>query len=383
MSKLVSLEYLNDYNIENLNKAVDNSFQTLGLKNLFKANMRVLIKVCLPYSVSKDEAQTTHPAVVRAIVDYLSKLDVKCVIADCPEGKISEEALSTAYFNTGMLEMANLTTCELNYDLSSVDLEVPNGIKTKGIKILDIVNQVDAIINIGKLKIDNELGYLGATSNLFGLIPGEMKSIVKNRFNCLSDFNDYIIDMYETLKSKVVLNVLDGIVAMEANKTPRMLNCLAVSESAYSLDAAMLNIINIKFENTILNQAKSRELFDFNKPYKIVGEKPEKFQLSDFSVVEFDNHTEIKHAKSYFKTHQQRPTIDPKQCKGCKICSKICPTNAIKMKYDKMGELYAEIDYKKCIFCNKCLTACPYSVVKEKTPLAYKLVMKDIEKHNK
>ena len=383
MSKLVFLEYLNDYNIEDLRKAIENGIQSLNVKSLIKPNMKVLIKVCLPDAVSKDNAETTHPAVVRAIVDTLSKMGAKCVVADSPEKKFNEEYLSSVYLNTGMLGMANSTNCKLNNSLKTIDIEVPNGQKTKRIKLLEIINQVDAIINVGKLKLDDNYGYLGATSNLFGLIPGEMKTLVRNRLSCLGDYNDYIIDIYETLKDKVILNVLDAVVAMEANKTQRMMNCLSMSQNAYSLDATMLDILNIKRENTILKQANNRELIDLTKPYKIIGEKIEKFKLVDFSLVEFDNHTEIKHEKGYFKSHQQRPTIDKNKCKGCKICSKICPTNAIMMKYDKQGELYAEIDYKKCIFCNKCITACPYNVVQQKTPHAYKTMMKEIEKYNK
>ena len=144
MSNLVSLEYLNDYNIEDLKTAVENSFQRLGLKNVFKPQMKVLLKVHLPDAVSQDMAETTHPAVVRAIVDNLSKMGVKCIVADSPEKKFGDSYLSSVYLNTGMLEMANLTTCELNNDLSTTDIEVPNGLKTKGIKVLDIVNQVDA-----------------------------------------------------------------------------------------------------------------------------------------------------------------------------------------------------------------------------------------------
>ena len=180
-----------------------------------------------------------------------------------------------------------------------------------------------------------------------------------------------------------MLNVLDAVVAMEANKTQRMLNCLAVSENAYSIDAVMFDILNIKFANTLLKQAKDRNLFDFSKPYRLNNEKIEKFNVVDFNLVEFDNHTELKPNKHYFKTHQERVCINKNKCKGCKICSKICPTNAIMMKYDKKGELYAEIDYKRCIFCNKCVTACPYNVVELKTPHAYKVMMKEIKKYNK
>ncbi len=383
MSKLVTLEYLNDYSIEELREAVEKGFQVLNLKNQIKTDMNVLIKACLPDAVSKDSAETTHPAVVRAVVDTITKMGAKCIVADSPEKKFNEEHLNSVYFNTGMLEMANLTTCELNSNLKTCNIEIANGLKTKGVTILDVVNDVDAIINIGKLKFDDNLGYVGATANVFGLIPGEMKSLIRNRLSTLADYNDYIIDLHETIKDKIVLNIVDAVVALEANKTQRMLNCLAMSQSAYALDAVMLDILNIKYENTILKQAQNRELLDLNKPYKNMGEKLEKFKLSDFSVVDFDTYTEIKHPKLYFKKHQQRPMIDKNKCKGCKICSKICPTNAIMMKYDNKGELYAEIDYKKCIFCNKCITACPYNVVQQKTPPAYKAMLKEIERHNK
>ena len=382
MSKLVTLEYLNDYNIEALRKAVENSFHALNMKGKVKPNMKVLIKACLPDAVSKDNAETTHPEVIRAIAEGLTKMGVQCVVADSPKNRNTEDYLSNVYLNTGMLEMANLTMCKLNHDLTISNIEIPDGVKTKGITILDVVNQVDAVINVGKLKFDENLGYLGVASNVFGFIPGEMKGVILNRLTTLADFNDYIIDVYEALKDKVILNILDGVVSLEADKTQRMLNLLAMSESAYSIDAAVFDILKIKYENTILNQAKNRGLFDFNKPYKFVGDKIEKFNVPDFSIIEFDNLTEIKQPKGYFKTHQQRVVIDKKICKGCKICSRICPTNAILMKYDNRGELYAEIDYKKCIFCNKCVVACPYSVVQHKTPIAYKNMMKEIEKHN-
>lgn len=383
MSNFVSLEYLNDYSVEELRNAIEKGLQRLSINAKFKPHMKVLIKICMPDAVSQDNAETTNPAVVRALVDCLTRVGVKCVVADSPEKRFGEASLSDAYLNSGMLEMANLTNCELSNNLKTTTIEVRNGVKTKGITILDVVNDVDAVINVGKLKMDENLGYLGVCSNIFGLIPGEMKNLVLNRLNLLEDYNNYIIDMLEVLKGKIVLNILDGIVSLEANKTQRMLNVLAMSENAYSLDAAMFDILNIKYENTILKQAQNRELFDFNKPYKVVGDEIEKFKVEDFGLVEFDNYKEIKQPSGYFKSHQQRVKIDKNKCKGCKICSKICPTNAIMMKYDKNGELFAEVDYKKCIFCNKCITACPYNVVEQKTPLAYKSMMKEIEKYNK
>lgn len=383
MNKLVSLDYLNDYNIDELKAVIENALDHLNIRNNFKPKMKVLIKVCLPEPVSKDSAEGTHPAVVRAVVDVLTKIGVECIVAESPVKKHSLAYLDEVYLNTGMLEMANLTTCTLNRNLSTATIEIPEGVMTKGVTILDVVNQVDAIINVGKLKIDENLGYLGACSNMFGLIPGEMKTLILNRMNCLCDFNNYIVDMIEALKSKLVLNVLDAVVALEAGKTQRMLNCVALSECPYSLDAVMFDILDIKFEHTILKLASERDMFSMEKPYKLIGEKIEKFKVEDFALTDFDCRKQLPTSNSYFKTHQQRPYIDKNKCKGCKICSKICPTNAIMMKYDNRGELYAEIDYSKCIYCNKCITACPYSVVSQITPIAYKKMQKEFNKYNK
>lgn len=382
MNKLVSLEYLDDYGIDGLRKAVDDAFSRLNITAI-KPKMSVLIKVCAPGDYSQDSGETTHSAVVRAIADHITKIGAKCMVVESTSSNHSLKVLDDVYLNSGLLEMANLTKCDLNRDLSVAEMETPNGIMAKKITILDVVNQVDAIINIGKLKMDERFGYLGACSNLFGLVPGSLKTLELNRMELLGDFNNYLIDLYENIKNKVVLNIVDAIVCLEANKTQRMLNCLAMSECAYSLDAAMFDILGIKYEHTILKQAKERELFDFNKSYKLIGAKIEKFKLEDFALVDFDSKKPMHISKKYFKSHQQRPTIDKNQCKGCKICSKICPTDAILMKYDRNGELYAEIDHKKCIYCNKCITACPYSIVKQITPAAYKKMQKQLHKYNK
>lgn len=383
MNNYVSLKYLDDYDLKNLEKSIEESLERLNLSNSFHAKTKALIKVCMPDSCSPDMAASTHPAVVQAVVNYLTKLGVTCIVADSPYGKHNLTNLNAAYLNTGMLEMANLTTCELNHNLTSVDIPYASGVMAKSFKILKIATEVDMIINIGKLKVDEHLSYIGATANMFGIIPGEFKTMIINRMSTMKDFNNYIIDLNEALKNKIKLNILDAVVALEEGKTQRMLNCVAVSENPYCLDAAMFDILGIQYKNTLLKQAEERGLFNLEKGYKVVGDKIEKFYVEDFSITDTDENTCInKTSTLFFKTHQQRVNIPKNKCKGCKICSKICPTNAITMKCDNNGELFATIDYKKCIYCNKCLTACPYNVAKMVTPLKFKHLVKEIEKHN-
>ena len=131
MNNIVSLEYLNDYDVNALKLAVNSGLERLNIRQALKPKMKVLIKICMPDAVSQDLAETTNPAVVRAVIDCLNDIGVSCIVADSPYKKNNLTYLNTVYLNTGMLEMANLTKGELNHDLSVCKIPVPNGVMTK------------------------------------------------------------------------------------------------------------------------------------------------------------------------------------------------------------------------------------------------------------
>lgn len=386
MTNDVAIKKIDNYNLVNVENALTELFNAIGASKFFKPNLKVLVKINAGVDANPDLAQTTHPAVVQGLINIISKLGAKCIIADSPIKQYSQNGLDKIYFDTGMLEVANSCKCTLNHNLAVCKTEIANGVKTKSATLLEVVKQVDLIVNVGKLIVDDNLGALGVAAGIFGLVPGDEKQLVLNRLTTVEDFNNYVIDLVTKLQKKIVLNVFDGVVALEANNSQRMLSCLAVSENMFSLDAVIGKIIGRDINDTIVKTASNRGLIELEKPYNIVSGDLKELVLEDFNFGEQTNTSNIHKSKCqqkrYFNHNQQRVIINPNKCKGCSRCANICPAKAIMMKYDKNGELFAKIDYSKCIFCNKCYTACPYKVADLKSPIGYKLITNGFEKFN-
>ncbi len=378
MNNVVSIKYLDSYDISKVENAVRQMFANLDFFNKIRPKMKVMLKIALPYSADPDSAEISHPAIVCGIVNVLSEMGIKCVLADSPYGKISINRMESIYLDSGMLEVANMTKCELNRNLKATQIDLENGLKTKCLTLLDAINDVDAIINLSKIKVDERLGLLSSTANLFGLLPGHEKDLVLNRLCSVSDYNDFLCDIVMALKDKLLYNIVDGVVALEDNKTQHMLSALIAGENTFSVDAVVAKIANKNINDTICFNANRRGMFNIDKPFEIVGDKLEDFVDSDFKLNNVNLNSKIHKSKfkqkQYFLHNQERIDIPKNLCKGCSICSKNCPAGAIMMKYDKNGELYASVDYSKCIFCNKCYEMCPYKVVKKVTPYHYRKI---------
>ena len=105
-----------NYESENVKKAVYealNGIDAIRLK--ITKGSRVLVKTNLVMRKSPEDAVTTHPMVVEAIVRYLQELGCKVIIGDSPGGPYAEWNLKAVYKAAGMFEVAERTGCELNF----------------------------------------------------------------------------------------------------------------------------------------------------------------------------------------------------------------------------------------------------------------------------
>ena len=77
----------------------------------------------------------------------------------------------------------------------------------------------------------------------------------------------------------------------------------------------------------------------------------------------FENSLKKVLKKTEEKEKKNISVLPEGSCYGCTACKEICPKNAIEMKKNSLGYLYAEVDENKCINCGLCLKKC--EVIKE------------------
>lgn len=383
MEKVVSVRYCEDYSIEEVSKTLDTCFADIGgLNNIIKPKTKVMLKCNLATNSQPNNAKTTHPSVVIAIAEKLAKLGASCVIADCPE---SSGMLNKIYETTQMLYASNQGNAELNLD-ETVTEENIDGVKTKKLTLMQLVNEVDYIVNIPKLIIDPTFVVKGAVDNLFGLVPSEMQDILKDRLMLPKDYNNYLLDILSVVQNKTILNILDGVVASEIDGTQRIMNVIMTSTDTVCLDAVVYNMLGLDTKDySLFQEAQKRNFFDLSTDIVTVGDNLAIFKKQDLMLVPADpdgqkSKFSAKKRKQIYLSSQQRPKVYTNKCKGCKKCFLACPVGAISENRDENGEIYAKINLGTCINCLRCVRTCPYQAINVVTPIKYKNMRAKIDK---
>lgn len=376
----ISLRYCEDYKLENIKNSLNKAFEDIGgLSRYIPAKSRVMLKCNLSSQTAPDVALTTHPAIVTVLADMIEGLGASCLIVDSPK-EYSARNVDKMYEVTKMLGASNQGHAQLNTDFNLFQTNI-SGHKTTKLVMLDMIKNVDLIINIPKLVVNIDDGLNGCVNNLFGLVASEEQKIVRESLLSKTDFIDYQLDVYNELKNKVVLNIVDGVVSKEANNSQRILNLIMVGENSLEMDYKLLEIVGINpKDNLLIKRAKLFNLLDDESNISSCGDNLDTFKKKDFSLPSQGYNIATYKINHDYKATRERPKVKITDCKGCKKCFSSCPTSAISEGKDANGEIYARLDLLKCIHCMNCVKTCPYGAIKVITPIKYKHLKQKIEK---
>ena len=362
-----------DYEPARCRAALDALLEKAGGLDWVKPGMRIGIKANLVAAMGPDAAATTHPALVKALVDIIKERGAIPVVGDSPGGVYNAVFLNRVYAASGM----NGVGAELNRDFSTREIELPAGKLCRTATVTGWLLDCDAIINFAKLKSHGMMGLSAAAKNLFGSIPGTMKPEYHFRFPDPADFADMLVDLDEFWKPR--LHLVDAVVAMEGNGptagSPKAVGCLLAGENPHRIDLLCARLIGLD-PGTVptLRAAQARGLCPETLEEVSIDGPWRDFLTEGFEIITERNGLQFQNllgggkrgalfSKFLSRTIAARPTVEKDLCVGCRKCEQICPAKAITMKNKRPS-----VDRKACIRCFCCQEFCPKGAMKVKRP---------------
>jgi len=346
----VSIARCNDYEYKRVEEAVYKCLDCIPeIREKIKPGTKVLIKANLARADRPEEAITTHPSVIEAIVRYFQRAKCRVIIGDSPGAPhgYSEKTLKLVYRETGMMDVANNTGCELNYDTSITKVINENAVCLKKMTMIKIIDDVDLVISAAKLKTHALMMYTGAVKNLFGVIPGRLKMNYHLMMYSAERFAEHLVDICEYVKP--VLSIIDAVEGMEGNGPSagdkRHAGLIMASENPYALDLAATHIVGINpLDVPAIDVAVKRGIFTGNiKDVVTTGLKFEDIKISPFKLPDTAN-----------AIGERIPSFKYDLCTSCGVCKESCPPKAIDISNGK-----PVVNLDMCIKCFCCHELCP------------------------
>lgn len=369
---IVALKHCAGYDPDAVQKAVDDLFALSGgIESIIKPGQRVLVKVNLLMKRKPEQATTTHPAVAQAIVRAVQRAGATAILADSPGGPYTRGMLAGVYEACGMKGVAQETGCILNDDFSTTTRYDEKGHVAKKLDLLGLLDQVDAVISVGKLKTHGLSTMTGCVKNLFGLVPGTIKVEYHARYQDVGLFSHMLLDIYEHVKP--CFSILDGVVGMEgegpSGGRPRAVGALIGGRNAHAVDAVGARLIGLRPEQvTTLEAAIERDLLP---EYEVAGDEVEPMIITDFDIpMRVRRASWVRLVNKLPQAFRPRPVFTHRLCDGCGVCMRSCPAKAIHMDENRRPQ----VDVKTCIRCYCCQELCPKNDIEVKRSFIFSLL---------
>lgn len=359
-----------DYERERVEQAVDAVFSHCGgLESIVKPGMRVLIKLNLLMKRVPERATTTHPEVARAIVKAVQKAGGIPILADSPGGPYTRGMLAGVYETCGIRAVAEETGCILNDDFSTTKRYFEAGHAAKQLDLIGVLEHVDAVITVGKLKTHGLTTMTGCVKNLYGLVPGTTKVEYHARYQDVHLFSQMLVDICGCVKP--CFAILDAVVGMEgegpSGGRPREIGVILGGKNAHQVDCAAAKLIGLLPEQvTTLRAAQNCGAL---MPFDVVGDPIDSLIIRDFDVpMRLKRTNWLRILVHLPHALRPQPVFTHNHCDGCGTCVRACPGKAISLNEDRRPV----VNLNQCIRCFCCQELCPHTDIEIKRPSIFK-----------
>ncbi|MBF0608771.1 MAG: DUF362 domain-containing protein [Candidatus Magnetobacterium sp. LHC-1] len=333
----------------------------------------VLIKPNLLRAATVQQAITTHPLIVRAVVEYVLQKRARPLVMDSPGvGNFNRIIRQTGLADA--LSGLDVTIAEFTDSVRVNSTPKGRAVDAMPIKVTELAREAleaDCIINLPKLKTHVQMGMTLAVKNLFGCVVGLRKPQWHlTTGQRVDQFAQLLLSIYVMLRPSI--NILDGILAMEGDGPgtggrPRQLGVLMGSPDALAIDATVCQMLGVTTDWLSTNKV-ARDL-GMLKDVTIDGTLT---KVRDFVMPGTTTSLVFGPSLTRNVVRQNltsRPASSKKLCKLCNECVNICPAKAITNDGKSL-----HFDYEKCIRCYCCSEACPHGAIEVQRPLLSRLL---------
>ncbi|MCL7414965.1 MAG: DUF362 domain-containing protein [ANME-2 cluster archaeon] len=365
----VSIVHCNNY--ADVKPAVASSLELIGgLDSIIHPGDRVLLKVNLLSARPPEDAVTTHPSVVSAVVELVQDVGGIPIVGD-GAGMIHPGATAEALEVSGIKKVAEELGAEIaNFDVAGYGkVDIPNGKQLTTVYMAKPVLEADVIITLPKLKTHELTLFTGAVKSMFGAVPAKVRkaahALGKNDI-----FSQAVVDIFSVRPPE--LAIMDGVVGMEGDGPSRGdpvdVGVIMASENCVALDMVASGLIGFEPNEIVTSTDAAKRGLGPSMPEEVIllGDPIEDV------LIEFERPGQASYAaapafliKYLGRFYSMKPRIDQDKCHKCGACIENCPTGAIELPYP------IKIDDELCVQCYSCFELCPHnSIVIKKSLLA-------------
>lgn len=369
MKVKVGLVQCNTYAEEELDEAIEKAMDLSG--GIDVKGKKLLLKPNILSDSDPLKAISTHPEFVRSVIKYMQKNGAeKIYVGDSP----AAHKMSFNGRKSGLRQVTEETGANwIDFTENSTVIETKTGKRKKKFTVTSIVDEVDMVISLPKIKTHQFMLYTGAVKNLFGLIPGFAKSTYHVSYMTRNNFGEMLLDLLEAVKP--AYSIMDAVIGMEgpgpANGYPIPVKLILASKNAVALDTIASSIIGYDPKLIPTNYfALKRDLgLNHFSDISVEGLTVDEVKIDNYKLIKSKNSLSIildflniRIFEKYQQKRKPKPYFIEDKCIKCGDCIKICASDANWFKEGPNGKFVA-VDYNKCIRCYCCHEVCPVDAI--------------------
>jgi uncharacterized protein (DUF362 family)/Pyruvate/2-oxoacid:ferredoxin oxidoreductase delta subunit len=362
MNNKVAVRVCREYDFQKVYNLISDIYESCEGPDV--SGKKVLLKPNILTDSDPSKCVCTHPVVLEAMIRYLQSKGAVVFVGDSPA--VHLHGLKPV--KSGIYQVCEKTGAAwVDFLKNPSERTMPGGVR---IKVASVINEVNVIISLPKLKNHGLVYFTGAIKNTLGLVPGFTKAKQHALYQDRERFSRFLVDLNRTVMPHFF--IIDGIIGMEGQGpgqgTPVNTEVLLGSSNPVALDVIASSIAGydpMDIPTTSVAILKKLWLKDTGD---IIYDGPELSIITkkDFKRIPVSGNTNIslqflKTRLRFLKKLEKRPVFIHGNCAGCLECIKICPVNAIDMHPEKKN--YVVLTDRKCIRCFCCSEVCQYHAV--------------------